>query len=1072
MSDPERSIRVTYHIQVFGAQGLVKRELLSLPDPFAVLTVDGDQTCTTTIIKKSLGPIWEEHFDITIRPSSVIAIQVFDHKKFKKRDQGFLGVLNIPAIDAISIANNNPGSHIVTRDLTMSSNNLPVYGKISFTFSWTAASQHVPSVMPALNTEPLQHQQHQHHQQNVPQQTHQYPHQQDSRSPSHPSARPISVHPIAHSPQQHPQPALSPPTLRPSVSHTNLSVSRYSQQPETSARASTVVPPPAQTARMLDDDSGIPLPAGWERRTDSHGRHYYVDHNTRTTQWNRPGTAAPPRPQTRGENPNVRPPIQTPAPSNPSTTAPPEASSSETYADVPLPLGWEERRTPEGRPYFVDHHNRTTTWVDPRRTSASTRPMVPQPAANSNLGPLPSGWEMRLTSTARVYFVDHNTRTTTWEDPRLPGHVDDNAPQYKRDYRRKVIYFRSQPKMRVQAGKCEVKIRRTRVLEDSYGAVMALTGEDLKRRLMVSFEGEDGLDYGGVSSYGLFEYSAHDNYTLQINPASGINPDHLSYFKFIGRCLGLAIFHRRFLDAYFVTSFYKMILSKHVTLSDLESVDAELQRSLVWMLENDITDVLDETFSLTEERFGEMVTIELKPGGEQIAVTEQNKKEYVDAVVAHRISGRIKEQFSAFMEGLLELIPSDLLAVFDERELELLIGGMTEIDMDDWTKFTDYRGYEKTDQVIEWFWQCIRSWPAERKSRLLQFTTGTSRVPVNGFKDLQGSDGPRRFTIEKSGDPSGLPRSHTCFNRLDLPPYEDYESLETKLLYAIEKANVAITSKLIQVQHLHTAHSARTTVMTVDTDDATSFLETVDGEISFFRSLTRARPVGMHRHFHVIGIWNAISKDTNRLVSIDELWEKLRSCYNLDALEAIDLEAQGYESPKTSKSTPISIPSPSPSQNLAAHPFFREEFTLPLDETIDAMIAERRMRSTASLPSSPAHSPPSIPRTGKKRGKTKLNMAGLVGGDSDSSALTQESADEAGVSSPRASSVVTATDAGTDHVEDEDLEHESMAPSSPRPTRGRGKAKKGTSARGRGTTRGVVAAETVSGGRPTKKRKR
>ena len=85
-------------------------------------------------------------------------------------------------------------------------------------------------------------------------------------------------------------------------------------------------------------------------------------------------------------------------------------------------------------------------------------------------------------------------------------------------------------------------------------------------------------------SYGLFEYSTHDNYTLQINPASGINPDHLSYFKFIGRCLGLAIFHRRFLDAYFVPSFYKMILGKHMALADLESVDADLHRSLVWML--------------------------------------------------------------------------------------------------------------------------------------------------------------------------------------------------------------------------------------------------------------------------------------------------------------------------------------------------------------------------------------------------------------------------------------------------------------------------------------------------------
>jgi E3 ubiquitin-protein ligase NEDD4 len=118
--------------------------------------------------------------------------------------------------------------------------------------------------------------------------------------------------------------------------------------------------------------------------------------------------------------------------------------------------------------------------------------------ATANLGPLPSGWEMRLTSTGRVYFVDHNTKTTAWDDPRVPTNLDDSAPQYKRDYRRKVVYFRSQPKMRVLAGKCEIKIRRTRVLEDSYGAVMALSAEDLKRRLMVNFEGEDGLDYGGV----------------------------------------------------------------------------------------------------------------------------------------------------------------------------------------------------------------------------------------------------------------------------------------------------------------------------------------------------------------------------------------------------------------------------------------------------------------------------------------------------------------------------------------------------------------------------------------------
>lgn len=780
MHDPEQSIKVN----LYGAHGLVKREILSLPDPFAVLTVDGEQTNTTTIIKKSLAPTWDEQFEITLRQSSVIAIQVFDHKKFKKRDQGFLGVINLPASEVIQYATQLSGN-IITKDLTMSSNNLSVCGKLMFSF--------VIAPMPPSSTS------------NSFDRTLQFP---DSRNRAStyvpPATRPLmaySQNRIEDSPSVPSLP--SPGTLRPSTSHSSLTSSSRPQADSNLRLAATVGSPRQQ---MIDDENGILLPPGWERRRDVQNRTYYVDHNTRTTTWQRPPVSGiPPLPGPLSQNQqqapiatnsgvsshSTQPSVVSTLSSNPETTG--------NYEDVPLPTGWEERRTTEGRPYFVDHNTRSTTWTDPRRANRQTG--IPTTMANPNLGPLPSGWEMRLTNTGRVYFVDHNTRTTSWEDPRLPGQVDEGAPQYKRDFRRKLIYFRSQPKMRVQPGKCEIRIRRSRILEDSYGAVMALTSEDLKRRLMVSFEGEDGLDYGGVSrewffllsheifnpSYGLFEYSAYDNYTLQINPASGINPDHLSYFKFTGRCLGLAIFHRRFLDAYFIASFYKMILSKPVSLSDLEGVDADLHRSLNWMLENDITDILDETFTTTEDRFGELVTIELKPGGGNITVTEENKRQYVNAVVEYRISKRVKDQFDSFMEGLFEVVPNDLITVFDERELELLIGGMSEIDMDDWSKFTDYRGYEKTDRVIEWFWQCIRSWPLERKSRLLQFTTGTSRIPVNGFKDLQGSDGPRRFTIEKSGDPQGLPRSHTCFNRLDLPPYEDYESLESKLLFAIEE---------------------------------------------------------------------------------------------------------------------------------------------------------------------------------------------------------------------------------------------------------------------------------------------
>ena len=124
---------------------------------------------------------------------------------------------------------------------------------------------------------------------------------------------------------------------------------------------------------------------------------------------------------------------------------------------------------------------------------------------------------------------------------------------------------------------------------------------------------------------------------------------------------------------------------------------------------------------------------------------------------------RVEEQFNAFMSGFNELIPPDLVNVFDERELELLIGGIADIDVEDWKKHTDYRGYQEQDEVIQNFWKIVRTWDAEQKSRLLQFTTGTSRIPVNGFKDLQGSDGPRRFTVEKSGDPVALPKSHTWY---------------------------------------------------------------------------------------------------------------------------------------------------------------------------------------------------------------------------------------------------------------------------------------------------------------------
>src|ERR1700761_1177961 len=125
-----------------------------------------------------------------------------------------------------------------------------------------------------------------------------------------------------------------------------------------------------------------------------------------------------------------------------------------------------------------------------------------------------------------------------------------------------------------------------------------------------------------------------------------------------------------------------------------ESSSSQSSSLLMPHRENDITDVLDETFSVTEDRFGETVVIELMPGGAAHEVTEGNKEQYVALAVTHRITERIAEQLRALMEGLGDVLPLELLREFDEHEMDILIGGMTEIDMDDWMRFTEYCGYE------------------------------------------------------------------------------------------------------------------------------------------------------------------------------------------------------------------------------------------------------------------------------------------------------------------------------------------------------------------------------------------
>ncbi|XP_006831684.1 PREDICTED: E3 ubiquitin-protein ligase NEDD4 isoform X3 [Chrysochloris asiatica] len=544
---------------------------------------------------------------------------------------------------------------------------------------------------------------------------------------------------------------------------------------------------------LLPTSSG--LPPGWEEKQDERGRSYYVDHNSRTTTWTKPTV------QTMMETSQL--------PSSPQPQVPPIDSAQQVTQPSEielrfLPKGWEVRHAPNGRPFFIDHNTKTTTWEDPRLKIPAHLRGKPSLEPSNDLGPLPPGWEERTHTDGRIFYINHNIKRTQWEDPRLQNvAITGPAVPYSRDYKRKYEFFRRKLKKQTDIpNKFEMKLRRATVLEDSYRRIVAVKRADfLKARLWIEFDGEKGLDYGGVARewffliskemfnpyYGLFEYSATDNYTLQINPNSGLcNEDHLSYFKFIGRVAGMAVYHGKLLDGFFIRPFYKMMLQKPITLHDMESVDSEYYNSLRWILENDPTE-LDLRFIIDEELFGQTHQHELKSGGSEIVVNNKNKREYIYLVIQWRFVNRIQKQMAAFKEGFFELIPQDLIKIFDENELELLMCGLGDVDVNDWQEHTKYKnGYNVNHQVIQWFWKAVLMMDSEKRIRLLQFVTGTSRVPMNGFAELYGSNGPQSFTVEQWGTPEKLPRAHTCFNRLDLPPYESFEELWDKLQMAIE----------------------------------------------------------------------------------------------------------------------------------------------------------------------------------------------------------------------------------------------------------------------------------------------
>ena len=219
----------------------------------------------------------------------------------------------------------------------------------------------------------------------------------------------------------------------------------------------------------------------------------------------------------------------------------------------------------------------------------------------------------------------------------------------------------------------QLNVRRDQVFLDSFAALSFKTGDEIKYgKLSIRFSGEEGVDAGGVTrewfqvlsrqmfnpDYALFIPVASDRTTFHPNKLSKINDEHLGFFMFIGRMIGKALYEGRALDCHFSRAVYKRILGKTVSIKDMETLDLDYYKSLLWMLENDITEIITETFSVETDDFGITQVVDLVPNGRNIAVTEDNKQEYVQLVVEYRLTGSVKEQLEQFLKGKCSILSS------------------------------------------------------------------------------------------------------------------------------------------------------------------------------------------------------------------------------------------------------------------------------------------------------------------------------------------------------------------------------------------------------------------------------
>lgn len=354
----------------------------------------------------------------------------------------------------------------------------------------------------------------------------------------------------------------------------------------------------------------------------------------------------------------------------------------------------------------------------------------------------------------------------------------------------------------------EIVVHRSQLLVDSFEPLAYAEADALQGGISVEFATEEATGPGVLREWfslicreifnpanALFLCCPNDRRRFFPNPASGVNPGHLSYFKFCGRVIGLALMHRVQIDMVLARTFFKQLAGLSISWEDTQDADPYLYSSCKKILEMD-SDILDSdllglTFVTEVEALGSRKVMELCPGGRDLVVNSKNRHRYVKLLIQCHFVTPVAEQIKCFAQGFSDLLGNSTLQQFlralEPEDLDLMLYGKGhDLCVQDWKDHTEYHEYTEADNQIIWFWQVVNGMTVEQRRRLIFFSTSLTHLPPEGFSGL-----PSKFHIHKAHtNLSWLPIAHTCFYQLVLPPYTSFEMMHARL-HAITEVHIA-----------------------------------------------------------------------------------------------------------------------------------------------------------------------------------------------------------------------------------------------------------------------------------------